>query len=249
MLEEQPDNPDSIVNEHEEQKKRQKEQVQKILVNVRQNFGKIYVAPEFSKEDLVPVEMPDLDMSEISDSDCKELDEGDNNGEKDDIGAELAAGETKESKSESTDARKTKSSREVIRELDEKIYKYKQFLEQAKSKRFSAIRSVFFNEMSFFFLIILAGYADETYQYGWVQAHLRLLTLLGDDAISLLRTEYQKHFLSTYLKTSRRNKYQQPNKYRRKVLNQCDCHSWTAHRCFCRRKYQMYPSWYCNPIY
>lgn len=148
MQEEHPDNPDSIVNEHEEHKKRQKEQVQKILANVRQNFGKIYVAPEFSKEDLVPVEMPDLDMSEISDSDCKELDEGD--GEKDDIGSELAAGETEESKSESTDARKTKSSREVIRELDEKIYKYKQFLEQAKSKRFSAIRSVFFNEMSFF---------------------------------------------------------------------------------------------------
>lgn len=151
MQEEHPDNPDSIVNEHEEQKNRQKEQVQKILANVRQNFGKIYVAPEFSEEDLVPVEMPDLDMSEISDADCKELDEGDDNGEKDDIGAELAAGETEESKWESTDARKTKSSREVIRQLDEKIYKYKQFLEQAKSKRFSAIRSVFFNEMSFFF--------------------------------------------------------------------------------------------------
>lgn len=149
MQDEHPENPDSIVNEHEEQKKRQKDQVQKILANVRQNFGKIYVAPEFSEEDLVPVEMPDLDMSEISDSDCKELDEGDSNGEKDDIGAELAAGETEESKSQSTDARKTKSSREVIRELDEKIYKYKQFLEQAKSKRFSAIRSVFFNEMSF----------------------------------------------------------------------------------------------------
>lgn len=149
MQEEHPDNPDSIVNEQEEQKKRQKEQVQKILANVRQNFGKIYVAPEFSEEDLVPVEMPDLDMSEISDSDCEELNEADKNGEKDDIGAELAAGETEESKSESTDARKT-SSREVIRELDEKIYKYKQFLEQAKSKRFSAIRSVFFNERSFF---------------------------------------------------------------------------------------------------
>lgn len=150
MREEQPDNPDSILNEHEEQKKRQKEQVQKILANVRQNFGKIYVAPEFNEEDLVPVEMPDLDMSDISDSDGEVVDGGDNNGEKDDTGAELAAGETEESKSEMSKARKAKSSREVIRELDEKIYKYKQFLEQAKSKRFSAIRSVFFNKISFF---------------------------------------------------------------------------------------------------
>uniref|UniRef100_A0A665TDX5 Nucleolar GTP-binding protein 2 n=1 Tax=Echeneis naucrates TaxID=173247 RepID=A0A665TDX5_ECHNA len=69
--------------------------VQKILANVRQNFGKINVAPEFSEEDLVPEEEP--------------------NG--------------------------NKSSREVIRELDEKIAKYKQFLDRAKSKRFSAIRS------------------------------------------------------------------------------------------------------------
>lgn len=149
MQEEHPDNPDSILNEHEEQKKRQKEQVQKILANVRQNFGKIYVAPEFNEEDLVPVEMPDLDMSDISDSDGEAVDDRDHNGEKDDIGAELASGETEESKSEITKARKAKSSREVIRELDEKIYKYKQFLEQAKSKRFSAIRSVFFNETSF----------------------------------------------------------------------------------------------------
>lgn len=151
MQEERPDNPDSIVNEQEEeQKKRQKEQVQKILANVRQNFGKIYVAPEFNEEDLVPVEMPDLHMSDISDSDGEALDEADNNDEKDDINAELAAGETEESKSERSKARKTKTSREMIRELDEKIYKYKQFLEQAKSKRFSAIRSVFFNEISFF---------------------------------------------------------------------------------------------------
>lgn len=121
---------------------RQKEQVQKILANVRQNFGKIYVAPEFNEEDLVPVEMPDLDMSGISDSDGEAVDEGDND-KKDDIGAELAAAVTEEPKSEITKAPKAKSSREVIRELDEKIYKYKQFLEQAKSKRFSAIRCLF----------------------------------------------------------------------------------------------------------
>uniref|UniRef100_A0A665T4W1 Nucleolar GTP-binding protein 2 n=1 Tax=Echeneis naucrates TaxID=173247 RepID=A0A665T4W1_ECHNA len=110
VQEEQPDNLGAMSEEHEEhqqqqQQQRQKEQVQKILANVRQNFGKINVAPEFSEEDLVPVEMPDLDMSEFSKG------EG------------------------------TSSSREVIRELDEKIAKYKQFLDRAKSKRFSAIRS------------------------------------------------------------------------------------------------------------
>uniref|UniRef100_A0A674MJL8 Nucleolar GTP-binding protein 2 n=1 Tax=Takifugu rubripes TaxID=31033 RepID=A0A674MJL8_TAKRU len=104
---------DSNLDEQEEQKMKQKEQVQKILANVRQNFGKIYVAPEFNEEDLVP---------------------------KDDIAAEPAAEETQESKSGGTKANKAKSSREVIRELDGKIFKYKQFLEQAKSKRFSAIR-------------------------------------------------------------------------------------------------------------
>lgn len=150
---------------------RQKEQVQKILANVRQNFGKIYVAPEFNEEDLVPVEMPDLDMSGISDSDGEAVDEGDDD-KKDDIGAELAAAETEEPKSEITKAPKAKSSREVIRELDEKIYKYKQFLEQAKSKRFSAIRSVFFNEISFFFGI-LAHYADKICKYCSVQNILR----------------------------------------------------------------------------
>lgn len=37
-------------------------------------------------------------------------------------------------------AKADKSSRQVIRELDEKIAKYKQFLDRAKCKRFSAIR-------------------------------------------------------------------------------------------------------------
>lgn len=144
----QEEHPDSNLDEQEEQQTRQKEEVQKILAHVRQNFGKIYVAPEFNEEDLVPVEMPDLDMSDVSDSDGEAVDEGDNDddddGVKDDTGAEPAVGETEteESKSVITKASKAKSSREVIRELEGKIFKYKQFLEQAKSKRFSAIRSV-----------------------------------------------------------------------------------------------------------
>lgn len=143
VQEEQPDNPDAISEEHEEQQLRQKEQVQKILANVRQNFGKIYVAPEFNEEDLVPVEMPDLDMSDFSGSDGEEDSEEEEGEEEDGTNIKPADGEPEESESTTVQTGKAngnKSSREVIRELDEKISKYKQFLDRAKSKRFSAIR-------------------------------------------------------------------------------------------------------------
>ncbi|XP_047454243.1 nucleolar GTP-binding protein 2-like [Mugil cephalus] len=87
MQEEQPDNPD---NTSEEQQQKQKEQVQKILANVRQNFGKINVAPEFCEEDLVPVEMPDLDMSDFSGSEGEEDGEEDEGEEEDGTSAEPA---------------------------------------------------------------------------------------------------------------------------------------------------------------
>lgn len=145
VLEEQPDNPDAITEKPEEQQQRQKEQVKKILANVRQNFGKINVAPEFSEEDLVPVEMPDLVMSDVSGSDDEEDCEEDEGKEEEEGGtsADLADRETEVSEattSQNDKANGNKSSREVIRELDEKIAKYKQFLDRAKSKRFSAIR-------------------------------------------------------------------------------------------------------------
>nr|XP_015805550.2 nucleolar GTP-binding protein 2 [Nothobranchius furzeri] len=138
VQEEQPENLDTVSEEQSEQQQRQKEQVQKILANVQQNFGKINVAPEFSEEDLIPVDMPDLDVSDFSGSDA---DEGD--GEEDEAIAKPADEEegVSEAVTSQTDrAQVKKSSREVIRELDEKIAKYKQFLDQAKSKRFSAIR-------------------------------------------------------------------------------------------------------------
>uniref|UniRef100_A0A7N6BCA2 Nucleolar GTP-binding protein 2 n=1 Tax=Anabas testudineus TaxID=64144 RepID=A0A7N6BCA2_ANATE len=142
--EEQSNNPDTISNEQGEEQQQQgkKEQVKKILANVRQNFGKINVAPEFSEEDLVPVEMPDLDMSDISGSDGENSEEEEDE-EEDGTNAELADGETEVSEPTTAQAGKAnsnKSSREVIRELDEKIAKYKQFLDRAKSKHFSAIR-------------------------------------------------------------------------------------------------------------
>lgn len=143
--EEQHDNPDTVSEEHGEQlQHRQKEQVKKILANVRQNFGKINVAPEFSEEDLVPVEMPELDMSDISGSD-NEDDGEEEDVEEDETNVEPADGETGVSEPMAAQTGKTKSnksSREVIRELDDKIAKYKQFLDRAKSKHFSAIRSV-----------------------------------------------------------------------------------------------------------
>lgn len=142
---EQPDNPDAISEEREEEQQRQKEQVQKILANVRQNFGKISVAPEFSEEDLVPMDLPDLDMSDFSGSDGEE-DEGteENEGKEEDATSVEPADEVTDisepttSQTEKTNG--SKSSREVIRELDVKIAKYKQFLDRAKSNRFSAIR-------------------------------------------------------------------------------------------------------------
>ncbi|XP_023271019.1 nucleolar GTP-binding protein 2 [Seriola lalandi dorsalis] len=148
VQEEQPDNPGAMSEEHEEhqqqQQQRQKEQVQKILANVRQNFGKINVAPEFSEEDLVPVEMPDLDMSDFSGSDDEKDSEEEQDGEEDRTSVGPADGGTEDSEPTTVQTGKAensnKSSREVIRELDEKITKYKQFLDRAKSKRFSAIR-------------------------------------------------------------------------------------------------------------
>uniref|UniRef100_A0A665TPW4 Nucleolar GTP-binding protein 2 n=1 Tax=Echeneis naucrates TaxID=173247 RepID=A0A665TPW4_ECHNA len=148
VQEEQPDNLGAMSEEHEEhqqqqQQQRQKEQVQKILANVRQNFGKINVAPEFSEEDLVPVEMPDLDMSEFSSTDDEQDGEEEERGEGEGTSVEQADGEIEVSEpatAENSKANGNKSSREVIRELDEKIAKYKQFLDRAKSKRFSAIR-------------------------------------------------------------------------------------------------------------
>lgn len=146
VQEEQPEDPDAVSEEHEEQQQRQqrqKEQVQKILANVRQNFGKINVAPEFSEEDLVPVEMPDLGLSDFSGSDGEEDSEEEEGGEEDRTNVEPAEGETEDSEpttAQTGKANSNKSSHEVIRELDEKISKYKQFLDRAKSKRFSAIR-------------------------------------------------------------------------------------------------------------
>ncbi|KAK0131490.1 Nucleolar GTP-binding protein 2 [Merluccius polli] len=135
--------------EQEAQERRvekQKEQVQKILAGVRQNFGKITVAPEFSEEDLVPVEIPDLDPTEFSGSEGEgeeeeeeeEEEEGGEEKKEEPIAVDGQVGAPGISAAEASGS--SKGSSEVIRQLDEKIAKYKQFLDRAKSKRFSAIR-------------------------------------------------------------------------------------------------------------
>lgn len=134
------------------------EQVQKILANIRQNFGRINVAPEFSEEDLVPVQLSDIDDSCASDEEEQEDEEGSEEEEEDEQ-RKIEPNETQKEESEVEDNVKeeeklspdgqsdrpgAKSSREVNKELDEKISKLKHFLDRAKSKRFSAIRCVYF---------------------------------------------------------------------------------------------------------
>lgn len=142
------------------------------------------MAPEFTEEDLVPVEMPDLDVSDFSGSDGEEADVGEEEQEEAADG-EMAGEEVTESKTAAaTDPGKVasqKSSRQVIRDLDEKISKYKQFLERAKSKHFSAIRFVTpkpINHPSFVYCLIalIAGQRAKQLHAGqtlspWIQSH------------------------------------------------------------------------------
>ncbi|XP_050986421.1 nucleolar GTP-binding protein 2 [Labeo rohita] len=126
-------------SQQEDQKllKHNKEEMQKIFSNVKQNFGKINVAPEFSEEDLVPVEIPDiLDPSWSEDEDNEEDEE-----DEEQVEEQIEEQEEEEStvSSSPTKAEK-KSMREVNEEMDEKINKLKHFLDRAKSKHFSAIR-------------------------------------------------------------------------------------------------------------
>ncbi|XP_048881431.1 nucleolar GTP-binding protein 2 [Brienomyrus brachyistius] len=115
------------------------EQVPKPLTNVKQNFGKINVGPEFTEEDLVPVE-----VSDISDEEEEQSEEEDVGSDGPDEGEESENGEGESEEAEEPKAApakaEVKDSRQVVKELDQKIAKYKQFLSRAKCKRFSAIR-------------------------------------------------------------------------------------------------------------
>nr|XP_055066511.1 nucleolar GTP-binding protein 2 [Misgurnus anguillicaudatus] len=123
----------SSSKQDDQQLKQKHEEMQKIFVSVKQNFGKINVAPEFSEEDLVPVEMPDIfDPSGSEDEEEEEEEEHvENDNEEEPEESSVVV---------SPDKTESKSTREVNKELDDKIAKLKQFLDRAKSKRFSTLR-------------------------------------------------------------------------------------------------------------
>ncbi|KAM8976672.1 nucleolar GTP-binding protein 2 isoform 2-T2 [Pelodytes ibericus] len=113
-----------------------KNEMKELMSHVRQNFGKISVAPEFSQEDLVPIEMDD--MSDFSDLDSEKEDsveEEEELNESKDLNEE---GSTKPS--DDLPATKKINSKVLLKELDDRIDKYKKFLDKAKAKRFSALR-------------------------------------------------------------------------------------------------------------
>ncbi|XP_051494085.1 nucleolar GTP-binding protein 2 isoform X2 [Apus apus] len=107
-------------------------EMKQLMSHVRQNFGRINVAPEFSEEDLVPVDVPGFDETDSDSSGEEEQEEEkEENGQHQDSVEEepqVAAPVAKE------------SSKAALQALEEKIAKYKKFLDKAKAKRFSAIR-------------------------------------------------------------------------------------------------------------
>lgn len=106
-------------------------EMQQILARVRQNFGKINVAPQFSGDDLVPLEMSDIDgeLESLSAEEEEEEEEQEHPGDNED-----------ESYAESQEECTGRTTKAVIQALDEKIAKYQRFLNKAKAKKFSAIR-------------------------------------------------------------------------------------------------------------
>ncbi|XP_047649348.1 nucleolar GTP-binding protein 2 isoform X2 [Phacochoerus africanus] len=105
-------------------------EMQQILARVRQNFGKINVVPQFSGDDLVPLEMSD--MEEELESLSGEREEEEEQEPQEDTDEEPFAEAQEEHTGSSTKA--------VIQALDEKIAKYQRFLDKAKAKKFSAVR-------------------------------------------------------------------------------------------------------------
>ncbi|XP_043573809.1 nucleolar GTP-binding protein 2 [Chiloscyllium plagiosum] len=107
---------------------------QQIVAQVRQNFGKINVAPEFSDTDLQPVNFSDTEeiYSEEEDEELQMEDYEEKES--------TEANQNKLEKSSFQVEGKSKRPKEVLQDLDDKIAKYKKFLDKAKAKRFSAVR-------------------------------------------------------------------------------------------------------------
>ncbi|XP_037683614.1 nucleolar GTP-binding protein 2 isoform X2 [Choloepus didactylus] len=103
-------------------------EMQQILARVRQNFGKINVVPQFSGDDLVPMEMSDIDEEPENFSAEEEEEQG------------QQGDDEEESHEESQEEHVESDTRAVIKALDEKIAKYQKFLNKAKARKFSAVR-------------------------------------------------------------------------------------------------------------
>ncbi|KAM6116062.1 nucleolar GTP-binding protein 2 [Phoenicopterus ruber ruber] len=115
-----------------EEKNNTDTEIKQLVSHVRQNFGRINVAPQFSEEDLVPVDVPGFDETDSDSSGEEEQEEEKEDNEQHQDSVE------EESQLAVPGARE--SSKAVLKALEEKIAKYKKFLDKAKAKRFSAIR-------------------------------------------------------------------------------------------------------------
>uniref|UniRef100_A0A8C5LWL5 Nucleolar GTP-binding protein 2 n=1 Tax=Leptobrachium leishanense TaxID=445787 RepID=A0A8C5LWL5_9ANUR len=129
-IEEQTDIKNTLTDGQEDESSGKKE-MKELMSTVRQNFGKINVAPEFSGEDLAPIEMDGL-------SDFSDLDSED----EDNVEIEEESKETNEDNKLKDDLTvpKKQNSKTLLKDLDDRIEKYKKFLDKAKAKRFSALR-------------------------------------------------------------------------------------------------------------
>ncbi|XP_078059608.1 nucleolar GTP-binding protein 2 [Mustelus asterias] len=123
------------VNAESEPKETEKPTMtQQIVAQVRQNFGKINVASEFSGTDLQPVNISDIEEScSEEEAEEQEIEDGE---EKESTEADLNKLQETSLQQES----KSNKPKQALQDLDAKIAKYKKFLDKAKAKRFSAIR-------------------------------------------------------------------------------------------------------------
>ncbi|KAM6371069.1 nucleolar GTP-binding protein 2 [Pluvialis apricaria] len=115
-----------------EEKNNTDTEMKQLMSHVRQNFGRINVAPQFSEEDLIPVDVPGFEETDSDSSGGEEQEEEKEENEQHQDSVE------EESQLAVPGARE--SSKAVLKALEEKIAKYKKFLDKAKAKRFSAIR-------------------------------------------------------------------------------------------------------------
>ncbi|NXJ88792.1 NOG2 protein, partial [Corythaixoides concolor] len=107
-------------------------EVKQLMSHVRQNFGRINVAPQFSEEDLVPVDVLGFDETDSDSAGEEEQEEEKEENEQ--------RQDPVEEESQPTVPGAKQSSKAVLKALEEKIAKYKKFLDKAKARRFSAIR-------------------------------------------------------------------------------------------------------------